>query len=177
MANPAARADADDGHKAERAAPPPPATAAPAEPAAEIVDDDRLLRAMADLDNLRKRFVREVSREREAERLRVAAEWLPVVDDLDRALEHATSDLSTPTGILEGIQAVRDHAVAVLHRLGFARFEDIGMPFDPARHEAAGAVDAAAAEAVPGTVVAAVRPGYGTPEVVLRPASVIVARA
>jgi molecular chaperone GrpE len=145
----------------------------PGQSTPSVLDDGRLLRAMADLDNLRKRFHREVVREREAERSRVAAEWVPVVDDLDRALDQATADDSAPAGFTEGLQAVRDHAVAVLARLGFPRFENPGERFDPSRHEAVGAIEA---DAPAGTVVAVVRPGYGTPERVLRPAAVLVAR-
>jgi molecular chaperone GrpE len=139
-----------------------------------VLDDGRLLRAMADLDNLRKRFQREVVREREAERSRVAAEWVPVVDDLDRALDHAAPDDNASRGLTEGLRAVRDHAVAVLARLGFPRFEELGERFDPSRHEAVAAVEA---DAPPGTVVAVVRPGYGTREAVLRPAAVVVVRS
>ena len=154
--------------------PPTPPTddeAGPTEPSA--LDDGRLLRAMADLDNLRKRFQREVAREREAERSNVAAQWVPVVDDLDRALDHAIADNSAPVSFTDGLRAVRDHAVAVLARLGFPRFEDVGERFDPSRHEAVGAIES---DAPAGTVVAVVRPGYGTPETVLRPAAVVVAR-
>ena len=64
---------------------------------------------------------------------------------------------------------MRDQALAVLARLGFPRFETLGERFDPTRHEAVGAIDA---DAPPGTVVAVVRPGYGTPETMLRPAAV-----
>src|SRR3954466_1199635 len=108
---------------------------------------------MADLDNLRKRFQREVAREREAERSRVAAEWLPIIDDLDRALEHVDGDAED--GLASGVRAVREHALEVLAGLGFLRFEDVGERFDPARHEAVGAVEA---DAPPGTIVAVVRP-------------------
>ncbi len=152
--------------------PSPPAAEARAQPAAPAESDERLLRAMADLDNLRKRFHREVVREREAERSRVAVEWLPVVDDLDRALEHVLDD--EQDGLAAGVRVVRDHALDVLARLGFPRFEDVGERFDPARHEAVGAIEA---DAPPGTIVAVVRPGYGTPEVILRPAAVVVARS
>ena len=63
------------------------------EAAAELAAaEDRWKRAMADLDNLRKRYARELAREREAERERVAAAFLPVLDNLERALEHAGSD-------------------------------------------------------------------------------------
>jgi molecular chaperone GrpE len=131
--------------------------------------DDRLRRALADLDNLRKRYAREIARERAAERARVAAQWLSVVDDLERALQHAGGDAEAVIG---GVRAVRDEALRVLERLGFPRFDDVGHPFDPTRHEAVGTI---AADADPGTVVAAVRPGYGTPDAILRPAGVVVA--
>src|SRR6476619_6229851 len=95
--------------------------------------EDRWRRALADLDNVRKRSARELQRQREDERARVAAEWLPVVDNLELALEHAKGD-SDP--VVQGIRAVRDQALAVLERLGFPRRDDAGKPFDPARHQA-----------------------------------------
>jgi molecular chaperone GrpE len=100
----------------------------------------------------------------------VAAEWLPVVDNLDLALEHAGKD---PESIMDGVRAVRDQALAVLARLGFPRRADVGSEFDPARHEAVAAVPALDAPA--GTVVHVVRPGYGDGEHQLRPAAVVVA--
>jgi molecular chaperone GrpE len=132
--------------------------------------EDHLRRALADLDNLRKRFDREVARERAAERARAAALWLPIVDDLERALEHAGADADS---IVEGINTVRDQALTILEQLGFRRFDDIGELFDPLRDEAVSAIDV---DAPPGTVIATVRPGYGTDEVILRPASVVVSR-
>ena len=165
--------------EAEAAGPPEeagPPDAVPAEDTEETPDrtvelEGRLLRALADLDNLRKRFDREVARERAGARARVAAEWLPIVDDLERALAATGAD---PPTIVEGVRAVRDHAVAVLERLGFPRFDDVGRPFDPVRHEAVSTVEGGGP---PGTVVAAVRPGYGVEPEILRPAGVLVARA
>lgn len=163
-----------DGAEQSTGPPPstsPPSAAARGAPAAELPPDDpRLLRAVADLENLRKRFQREVSREREAERMRVATEWLPIVDDLDRALDHAPGGDAAPGGLADGVRAVRDHALSVLDRLGFPRFEDTGGPFDPTRHEAVSTIEA---DAPPHTVVAVLRPGYGTSEAVLRPAAVV----
>jgi molecular chaperone GrpE len=132
--------------------------------------EDRLRRALADLDNLRKRNARELERQRAAEANRVAAAWLPVLDNLDLALSHADADPST---IIEGVRAVREQALAVLANLGFARQDEVGVPFDPARHEVVNVVDDAEAE--PGTVVRVLRPGYGTPERQLRPGAVTVA--
>src|SRR5438270_2583268 len=76
--------------------------------------EDRLRRALADLDNLRKRYHRELARERDAERRRVAMEVLPVVDNLERALDHAGPDCAA---LVQGIRAVHDQAVAALARL------------------------------------------------------------
>jgi len=132
--------------------------------------EDRLRRALADLDNLRKRYHRELARERAAERRRTAMELLPVVDNLERALEHAGPECAA---LVEGIRAVHDQAAGALARLGFERFDDVGRAFDPARDEAIGAIDSDAPER---TVVAAVRPGYGSGEELLRPAGVVVSK-
>jgi molecular chaperone GrpE len=131
--------------------------------------DDRWRRAVAELDNFRKRVARERAADRDDERGRVAARWLPVIDNLDLALGHAEAD---ETAIFEGIRAVREQALAVLAELGFARREDLGRMFDPARHEAVGTV--VDDEAPAGTVVHVARPGYGPDERVLRPAGVVV---
>jgi molecular chaperone GrpE len=150
------------------------------ERAAEL--EEPMRRVLADLDNLRKRFEREVARERAAERSRTVAAWLPVVDDLERALD-AGAATATATGtaadpvadpVVEGVRAVRDHALGLLDRLGFPRFDDLGERFDPVRHEAVSAIEA---DAPPGTVVATVRPGYGRDDQILRPAAVVVAKS
>lgn len=134
--------------------------------------EDQRLRALADLDNLRKRCVRQVSEAREQARADVARRWLPVVDNLDRALAHAESGASP---VIEGVRAVRDQAVSVLAGLGFPRREDLGAQFDPVRHEAVAA--RSDPEAPDGSVVEVIAPGYGDGAGQLRPAQVVVARA
>ncbi len=134
--------------------------------------EDQKLRALADLDNLRKRCAAQVERAEADARTRVARQWLPVVDNLERALEHAAAD---PRTIVEGIQAVRQQALGVLASLGFPRRDDTGATFDPARHEAVAATYDP--RVPPGTVVQVVRPGYGEPDRQLRPAQVVVAKA
>jgi molecular chaperone GrpE len=134
--------------------------------------EDQKLRALADLDNLRKRCAAQVERAGADARSEVARQWLPVVDNLERALEHAAAD---PRTIVEGIQAVRQQALGVLASLGFPRRDDTGATFDPARHEAVAATYDP--RVPPGTVVQVVRPGYGEPDRQLRPAQVVVAKA
>ena len=133
--------------------------------------EDRWRRAAADLDNVRKRSAREVGAARASERATVAAQFLPVLDNLELALAHADAD---PTTIVDGLRAVRDQAIAVLDRLGYGRREQAGVPFDPAIHEVVSVVDDPVA--APGTVVRVLRPGYGDTDNQLRPAAVAVAR-
>ena len=132
--------------------------------------DDGWRRAAAELDNFRKRCAKDLVRAREQERARTAAGWLPVVDNLERALEHASSD---PEQIIAGVRAVHQQALSVLAGLGFPRREDTGKPFDPALHEAIGTTTDE--QLTPGTVARVVRPGYGPDEEILRPAAVVVA--
>jgi molecular chaperone GrpE len=167
---PAAGADTQDAAPpAEEAA--PDAAAAIADLQARIgVLENEWRRALADADNVRKRSAREAERIRARERAEAARQWLPVIDDLDRALEHAQAD---PGSIVGGVRAVRDEALRVLAGLGFPRRDDTGEVFDPARHDAVGSRPGG--QAPPGTVVQVVRPAYGSDDQQLRPALVVVA--
>ena len=133
--------------------------------------DERYRRAGADYDNLRKRMARDSHREREDERARVAARWLPVLDNLELALQHAGAE---PASMVSGLEAVRQQALAVLADLGYPLRADLNEPFDPSRHEAVAVLPAT--DVAPGTIVQVVRPGYGTDERPLRPAAVVVAK-
>ena len=135
--------------------------------------EDLRLRALADLDNMRKKCASQVSRAEAETRARVALQWLPVVDNLERALAHAQAD---PGSIMDGVQAIRNQAVSVLSQLGYPRRDDdLGAEFDPARHEAiASREDPAVPE---GSIVEVVAPAYGEPDRQLRPAQVVVARS
>jgi molecular chaperone GrpE len=166
----------DPAHVADPASPADPG----ADPAAVIAGlreaaaaaEDERLRALADVANVRRRCAEQVSRAQAEATARVAGQWLPVVDNLERALEFSAQD---PGAIVEGIQAVRDQALAVLAALDFPRRVDTGAPFDPARHEA---VAVRADAGVPaGTVIDTTRPAYGEGDRQLRPAQVVVAGA
>jgi len=165
-----------DTDKAAEAAAAEPARQAPPSDSSDggqagIDYEDRWRRAVADLDNVRKRQARDLVQERAAERARVAAAFLPVLDTIDMALAHAEAD---PNTIVAGVRAVLDQAQAVLSGLGYPRQDDVGVPFDPLRHEVVAVVSPEEAGQPAGRVAAVLRPGYGEPERQLRPAAVTV---
>jgi molecular chaperone GrpE len=162
-------AEHDPGQRTGHAAGPNHGTAEARPDAAEF--EDRWRRALADADNLRKRYRRELSRELAEERERVARAFLPVLDNVELALRHAGAD---PGSIVEGVRAIHEQALSVLSQLGYARQDEAGVPFDPARHEVV-AVVPPEGDSAPGRVVEVLRPGYGAADRQLRPASVTVA--
>lgn len=127
---------------------------------------EALQRLKAEFDNARKRQQRELSRVTEAAAFDLVAELLPVLDNLDRALE-AEGD------IREGVRATRDQFVSVLESEGLATVATDGQPFDPNVHEAV--MSQPSEEHEEGTVLQTFQRGYlfnGRP---LRPAKVVVA--
>ena len=141
----------------------------------ELADkNDRLLRALAEADNIRRR----AQRDRE-ESVRYAAEALardliPVLDNLDRALEAARA-AGESSGIVDGVELIRREFLKVLERHGITRYSAMGQRFDPNQHEAIARVVSVDTE--PGTVVGETGPGYSLRGRVLRPAQVAVAAA
>jgi molecular chaperone GrpE len=171
MASPEEHPKTDDERSGAADAAPAP-VAPESDSAAELARiEDRWRRAVADLDNLRKRYARELDRERNTERSRVAAAWVPIVDDLERALAH---DGGQSNAVIEGVRTILDQAVKVLDQLGFPRDDQTGVPFDPQRHEVVGVINVP--DTAPGTVVEVLRPGYGEGSNQLRPAAVVVSR-
>jgi molecular chaperone GrpE len=132
--------------------------------------DDRYKRALADLDNYRKRSARETERRIAESREAQLRDWLEAVDSVERAL---LMELDNP--VFEGLRGVLDQMEAILARQGVQRIGAAGEQFDPERHEAVGVryTD----EAPDRTVVDVARSGFALGDRVLRPAEVIVSRA
>lgn len=128
-------------------------------------DDERYLRALADLDNYRKRSAQEVERRVAEQAERLLLDWIEAVDSVDRALEMQPSD---------GLRSVLEQMEAILARQGVERVGAAGDPFDPTLHEA---ISVAESDGVPDrTVLDVVRSGYRKGDRVLRPARVVVSR-
>ena len=131
--------------------------------------EDRYKRALADLDNYRKRSAREVERRVEEARDALLREWLEAVDTVERA---ARMDPDGPLG--QGMRALLDQIESLLARRGVQRIGEAGEPFDPERHDA---VEVRVTTDAPETaVVEVIRAGYAVDGRVLRPAQVAVAR-
>ena len=143
------------------------------EPAAEEApapDDDRYLRLAADFDNYRKRVAREHAELSARANERLLNELLPVLDDLERALEAAAEHEEAK--LEEGVQLVHRSLAALLQRHGLSEIETSGS-FDPHVHEALLTQPGEGAEE--GSVLQVLQKGYKLGDRVLRPARVIVA--
>ncbi|MEO8699538.1 MAG: nucleotide exchange factor GrpE [Kofleriaceae bacterium] len=133
---------------------------------------DRYLRAAADLENLRKRTKREIEDARVEAKTKVLKEMLPVVDNLERAIEHATTQSGT-NPIVEGVQLVLRQFTTGFERLDVVPIEAQNQPFDPNLHEAISQMES---DQPPGTVVQVLQRGYRINDRLLRPALVVVAK-
>jgi molecular chaperone GrpE len=135
---------------------------------------DRYLRAAADLENLRKRQKRDAEDAKFEAKGKVLKEMLPVVDNLERAIEHAVQASDDKHPIVEGVQLVLRQFTTAFERLDVNGVEAIGQPFDPNLHEA---ISQQESDQPPGTVVQVLQRGYKSGDRLLRPALVVVAKA
>ena len=140
------------------------------ESATEPAPDDSYLRLAADFDNYRKRVAREHAELTARANERLVNELLPVLDDLERALEAAAEHEEAK--LEEGVQLVHRSLAALLERHGLTEIDTEGA-FDPHVHEALLAQPAEGAEE--GSVLQVLQKGYRLGDKVLRPARVIVA--
>ena len=174
-----ANADDDRGDVGEAA---PPADEAPEDPAPEdeVADlKDKLLRTLAEMENLRRRSQKERQDALRYGASGFALEILTVADNLRRAIESAPADDDPEDGSLagfvEGVELTEKSLHAALERQGVQRLEPEGEKFDPQFHEAM--LEVPVADAAPGTVVQVLETGYVIHDRLLRPAKVSVARA
>lgn len=151
--------------------------AAPAQETAEL--RDRLLRSLAEMENMRRRTEREVADARAYGISAFARDLLAIADNMRRALDafgaepHEAADAGTKA-LLEGVELTERELLKVLEKHGVRKLDAEGTKFDPYRHQAMYEVPD---ESVPaGTVVQVVQPGYTIGERVLRPALVAISK-
>ncbi|HZA15140.1 MAG TPA: nucleotide exchange factor GrpE [Myxococcaceae bacterium] len=134
---------------------------------------ERMLRAVADLDNYKKRAQKEKEEAQKFGNERLLRDFVPVMDNLDRALEHAKSNADFE-GLLTGVAMTRKQFEEALGRHGVKSFSAVGQPFDPHLHEAMQQV--AAADVPANHVVSELLRGYTLNERLIRAALVVVAK-
>jgi molecular chaperone GrpE len=132
---------------------------------------ERTLRALADLENYKKRAARERDEAAKYSQEKLLRELLPVADSLDRALGHSGS--AGLESLLTGIRMTRKLLVDAFAKVGVQGFSALDTTFDPTRHEAMQALES---DAAPGTVIEEMARGYTLHERLLRPAMVVVAK-
>ncbi len=132
---------------------------------------DQYLRAMAEMDNLRKRLEKRYADEARQEKQRFLQTILPFVDHLEMVIKHSDSD---PKILHQGVQMIFQELMRTLEREGVKPIESVGQKFDPFVHEAVEVVETE--EVPPDTVVDEVQRGYTYQGALLRPARVRVAR-
>lgn len=161
---------------------------APAEPSeverlaaelAEARDEARrnhelYLREAAETENYKKRVTREKHDAIRYANESLVRDLLPVIDDLERAAQHAPTD-GNPQPLLDGIELVLKGCLEALQKHGVTQVTAKGQPFDPEKHEAFAQVESGEHE--PNTVVDEVHRGYYLADRLLRPSLVSVAKA
>jgi molecular chaperone GrpE len=133
---------------------------------------DKWLRAVADLENYKKRVKREIDEASLAAVTRLLPSFLPTMDNLERALEVAGPTASIEQ-LVKGIQMVRDEFTNALRKHGIEAVPSVGTPFDPAIHDALQQIDSP--DHAPGTVIREFERGYRMGERLIRPARVVIA--
>jgi molecular chaperone GrpE len=135
---------------------------------------DRVLRMAAEVENTRKRLEREKSEGICFANESLIRDLLPVIDNLERAIEHGSREADLP-GLLEGVRMTLKGFSDTLSRFGCVPFDSLGKPFDPNYHEA---VMQQESEEVPDmTVVQEFQKGYTLKDRLVRPAMVVVAKS
>ncbi|MBI4397949.1 MAG: nucleotide exchange factor GrpE [Candidatus Omnitrophica bacterium] len=135
---------------------------------------DKMLRTAADYENAKKRAIREKEEFFKFANERLLREFLPVMDNLDRALEHAQTHKDSKESVLSGIELIRKQMHEMLKQQGVERQETIGKKFDPHQHEAIAEVEDT--DVPEGTILGELEGGYMFQGRLLRPARVRIAK-
>jgi len=154
------------------------------DPTAELAREsadlkDRLLRSLAEMENLRRRTEKQVADERVYGIASFARDMLAVADNMRRALDAVTPELRETAdpavkALIEGVELTERELLKVLEKHGVKKLEPLGGKFDPNLHQAMYEVPEPSVPA--GTVVQVVQAGYTIGERVLRPALVAVSK-
>ena len=136
---------------------------------------DTVLRTKADAQNVTRRAEQDVEKARKFALERFCSELLPVVDNLERALEAAAGDNDIVKPIAEGVELTLKSLQEVLKKFHIETLDPQGEPFDPQLHQAMSMVENGDVE--PNTVIAVMQKGYTLNGRLVRPAMVMVSKS
>lgn len=135
---------------------------------------DKYLRALADNENARKRIRQQSEESVRIQREAILRDLLPIIDNLERAVEAARAGDAGSKTIIDGVEMVLRSMMDLLRAQGVTSLESVGQPFDPSRHEA---VDHVVSEVhAPNQIVQEFHRGYLIGDRVIRPARVSVSK-
>jgi molecular chaperone GrpE len=136
---------------------------------------DAALRAQADAQNVKRRAEQDVEKARKFALERFVGDLLPVLDNLERALEAASGDDEAVKTIAEGVELTRKSLLDAMKKYNVEPVDPAGEPFDPQLHQAMSMVENPDVE--PNTVIAVMQKGYTLNGRLIRPAMVMVSKA
>ncbi|MEZ8144514.1 nucleotide exchange factor GrpE [Enterovibrio norvegicus FF-33] len=136
---------------------------------------DSVLRARADVENMRRRTEQEIDKARKYALERFAGELLPVIDNMERAVELADRNDDAIKPMLEGIELTLKTMQGTIEKFGLKELNPHGEPFNPEFHQAMSIQESA--EHAPNTVMLVMQKGYELNGRVVRPAMVMVSKA
>ncbi|MDO8908732.1 MAG: nucleotide exchange factor GrpE [Pseudohongiella sp.] len=135
-----------------------------------------VLRLHADAQNIRRRAEQDVEKAHKYGQERLLSELLPVIDNLERALQAAQGEGNEQIAALkQGVELTLKSFIDCLRKFNVEVIDPVGEPFNPQFHQAMGMVESKTAE--PDSVLAVMQKGYSLNGRVLRPAMVMIARA
>lgn len=143
--------------------------------AAAAEERDRAVRAVAEMENLRRRAAQDVEKAHKFALEKFVGELLPVIDNLERALEAGDQANEVLKPLLEGVELTLQSMQNSVAKFGVQAIDPQGKPFDPNQHQAMSMIENA--EVAPNTVIAVMQKGYELNGRVVRPAMVMVAKA
>ncbi|MGL5948653.1 MAG: nucleotide exchange factor GrpE [Aeromonas sp.] len=136
---------------------------------------DRAVRAVAEGENVRRRAAQDVEKANKFALEKFANEMLPVIDNLERAIELADKENETLKPMIEGVELTLKSMQSGVAKFGLVALDPTGQPFDPNAHQAMSMVPNA--DMAPNTVIAVMQKGYALNGRVIRPAMVMVSTA
>ena len=136
---------------------------------------DSVVRAKAEVDNIRRRAAQDVEKARKFALEKFATELLPVIDNMERAIASVNAEDETQKAIAEGVELTLQSLMSAVNKFGVTAVDPQDQPFNPELHQAMSMQEVEGV--APNTVIAVMQKGYELNGRLIRPAMVMVSKA